>query len=177
MSAVVSSVNGIQVLVNLRFIEALTLFLLESIKPLKPEKPEEEEEDEEEDKEEKEGTVPRTGVSTSQSVEEKGKESKMSISVKVLHPLIALLEDAGQTSSLALVCQVRLYPTTPRGSILPHPGDLAYPTQGIYPTPPRGSILPHPGDLSYPTQGIYPTPPRGSILPHPGDLSYHTQGI
>ena len=103
-------------LVNLKFIEALTVFLLESIKPLKPDKPVDTEEEEEKEKEEgREDTAPRHEVASSLSrtqsmVEGKGKESKMSISVKVTHPLVALLEDARQPYSPALVCQVSYLP-------------------------------------------------------------------
>ena len=109
-------------LVNLKFIEALTVFLLESIKPLQPDKPvnteegekeeEEEQEEQEEDKDKgREDTAPHHEVASSLSrTQSMEKESKMSISVKVTHPLVALLEDARQPYSPALVCQVSYFP-------------------------------------------------------------------
>ena len=108
-------------LVNLKFIEALTVFLLESIKPLQPDKPvnteegekeEEQEEEEEKDKDKgREDTAPHHEVASSLSrTQSMEKESKMSISVKVTHPLVALLEDARQPYSPALVCQVSYFP-------------------------------------------------------------------
>ena len=106
---------------NLKFIEALTVFLLESIKPLQPDKPvnteegeKEEEQEEEEEKEKDKGredTAPHHEVAASLSrTQSMEKESKMSISVKVTHPLVALLEDARQPYSPALVCQVSYFP-------------------------------------------------------------------
>ena len=106
-------------LVNLKFIEALTVFLLESIKPLQPDKPvnteegdKDKEEEEEEDKDKgREDTAPHHEVASSLSrTQSMEKESKMSISVKVTHPLVALLEDARQPYSPALVCQVSYFP-------------------------------------------------------------------
>ena len=104
---------------NLKFIEALTVFLLESIKPLQPDKPvnteegdKDKEEEEEEDKDKgREDTAPHHEVASSLSrTQSMEKESKMSISVKVTHPLVALLEDARQPYSPALVCQVSYFP-------------------------------------------------------------------
>lgn len=104
---------------NLKFIEALVLFLLESVKPLSPDKMvdteegEEGEGEEEEDIGEKKDVVLShqvSSVSRTQSVVEK--ESKMTVSVKIVHPLVALLEDARQSNSPALVCQVSSCPST-----------------------------------------------------------------
>ena len=109
MLAVVASVSGAQVLVNLKFIEALVSFLQESTKPLTAGEvvdTGEEEEEEEEEEERREAASRHQVASRTQSVVEKGKESKMSVSVKVVHPLVALLEDARQMDSPALVCQV-----------------------------------------------------------------------
>ena len=98
-------------LVNLKFIEALTVFLSESIKPLQPDKPVNTEEEEKEKDKGREDTAPHHEVASSLSrTQSMEKESKMSISVKVTHPLVALLEDARQPYSPALVCQVSYFP-------------------------------------------------------------------
>ena len=113
-TSVAVTVDEIQVLVNLKFIKALVTFLRESTAPLsrgtlKDGEEEEEEEEEEEDEEGKRGMALYHQVSTlsrSQSSVEEGKESTIRISAKVFHPLVALLEDAQQVDSAALVCQV-----------------------------------------------------------------------
>ena len=92
---------------NLKFIEALVTFLLDSVKPLTEGEVMDAKEEEEKEEEIKD-TVSHhhlSSVSTQSVVEER--ESTMIISAKIVHPLVALLEDACQINSHALVCQVR----------------------------------------------------------------------
>ena len=107
---VAATVDGIQVLVNLKFIKVLVAFLRDSTAPLtRGTLKEGEEEMEEEEDERKRGTALYHQVSTmsrSQSRVEEGKESRINVSAKVFRPLVALLEDAQQMDSAALVCQV-----------------------------------------------------------------------
>ena len=93
---------------NLKFIEALVTFLLDSVKPLTEGEVVDAKEEEEKEEEIKD-TVSHhhlSSVSRTQSVVEE-RESTMIISAKIVHPLVALLEDASQINSHALVCQVR----------------------------------------------------------------------
>ena len=98
-------VDEIQVLVNLKFIKAIASFGLESIKPLRESTTVDAMK--EEDDEKKDSSLHHQ-VSRPQSTLDKGggRESGMSISVKINQPLVALLEDAHQMNSAALVCQV-----------------------------------------------------------------------
>ena len=99
-------------LVNLKFIKVLVSFLRDSTAPLTRgtlKEGEEETEEKEEEEEGRRGTTLYHQVSTvsrSHSRVEERKESRINISAKVFHPLIALLEDAQQMDSAALVCQV-----------------------------------------------------------------------
>ena len=103
------SVDGIQVLANLKFIEAVVSFLMESIKPLtrgtvtdggEGGDLEEEEEERGPALHHQLSTVSRSPSTVSV------KESRLQISAKVVRPLVALLEDARKMNSAALVCQV-----------------------------------------------------------------------
>ena len=110
-TSVAVTVDEIQVLVNLKFIKALVTFLRESTAPLsrgtlKDGEGEGEEEEEEEEGKRGMALYHQTTLSRSQSSVEEGKESTIRISAKVFHPLVALLEDAQQMDSAALVCQV-----------------------------------------------------------------------
>lgn len=101
LNVVTTAVDGIQVLANLKFIKAVVSFLLESINPLtKGTETRDEEEEEVKTLHRKVSTVSKSHSTT------EGKESRTQISVKVIRPLIALLEDARQMDSTALVCQV-----------------------------------------------------------------------
>ena len=98
------TVDGIQVLANLKFIEAVVSFLMESIKPLTRGTATDGGEEEEEERgpalHHQLSTVSRSPSTVSV------KESRLQISAKVVRPLVALLEDARQMNSAALVCQV-----------------------------------------------------------------------
>lgn len=87
-------------LANLKFIKAVVSFLLESIDPLM--KGTGTEDGEEEEVKPLQHQVSPVSMSHSTG----GKESRIQISVEVVRPLIALLEDAKQMDSTALVCQV-----------------------------------------------------------------------
>lgn len=102
-NVVTTTVDGIQVLANLKFVKTLVSYLLESINPLMKGTGTGDDDDEEREVKALQHQV--STVSRSHSTME-GKESRMQISVKVIHPLIALLEDARQMDSAALVCQV-----------------------------------------------------------------------
>ena len=101
----VARVDEIQVLVNLKFIKAIVSFGLESIKPLREATDGIEEGDD--DKKGRDSGLHHQ-VSRPPSTPDKGgrRESGMSMSVNINHPLVALLEDAHQMNTAALVCQV-----------------------------------------------------------------------
>ena len=102
-------------LANLKFIQTFVLFLRESTKPLTEGATTDGEEGGGEEGE-KDASLLQQDVSRaskSQSVVERERsgqeaESRMHISAKIVGPLIALLEDARQMDSAALVCQVSL---------------------------------------------------------------------
>ena len=104
---VAATVDGVQVLVNLKFIKVLVSFLQDSTAPLIRGTLKEGEEEEEEKEDERRTLYHQVStMSRSQSRVEEGKESRINISAKVFRPLVALLEDAQQMDSAALVCQV-----------------------------------------------------------------------
>ena len=102
------AVEGIQVLANLKFIEAVVSFLRDSTRPLSEGSATDGAEGEEDEEETRKGPPLHHHVSmaTESQVTLDDRESKLSVSVKVLRPLIALLEDARQMNTPALVCQV-----------------------------------------------------------------------
>ena len=108
---VAASVDGIQLLINLKFIKSLVSFLLESVQPLTVHEVVDLGTGEDEGEGEKEAT-PTTHhplpVSSEGSVAEDVRETRIIVSAKIVRPLLALLEDTCQTSSHALVCQVGL---------------------------------------------------------------------
>ena len=101
-----ATVEGIQVLANVKFIEAVVSFVRESTKPLTEGTVIDGEEQEEDERGGERGHALHHEASKASGMEG-GKESTISITAEVIRPLIALLEDARQMNSAALVCQVR----------------------------------------------------------------------
>ena len=100
------TIDGIQLLVNLRFIQVLVSFVRECTSPLFEDK-------ETTDRERKprllKPSSPSSPLTRTQEREEDGKRQSIKISAKVCHPLIALLEDVrGMAEPAALVCQVSM---------------------------------------------------------------------